>query len=82
MRLWSNKTASKKNYDCRHDKTALCLLRITTNLPQQLLSFGYTSQYITREFQYLHSLFACGTYVGSYQFGVDFVRNRGHQQPE
>ena len=37
------KQLPKKNYNQWHDKTALCLLGITTNLPQQLLSFGYTS---------------------------------------
>lgn len=39
------KQLPKKNYNPWHDKTALCLLAITTNLPQQLLSFGYTSSY-------------------------------------
>ena len=33
------KQLPKKKYDHRHDKTALCLLCITTNLPQQLIIF-------------------------------------------
>ena len=65
-------------------------LILTTSLPDYFQDSvcckiglkGLCNQYITREFQYLYSLFACGTNFGSYQFVFDFVRNRGRQQPE